>query len=316
MKVLVTGGAGFIGFYVAKALRERGDEVVAIDNFNDYYDPSLKEARAEILRKLGCIVLWVDVADSSAMDELFLEHRFDRVCHLAAQAGVRYSLENPLSYERSNVLGTLNILEMCRKHDVKHLVFASSSSVYGDRGNVPFSENDRVDSPVSIYAATKKSNEEMAYAYHHLYGLNCFGLRFFTVYGAWGRPDMACYLFTDKIVDGKAIDVYNNGELSRDFSHITDITDGVIRAIDKCVGFEVINLARGKAVSLMEFIGAIEKSLGMKAEMNMLGMQKGDVHMTYADITKARKLLGYEPKMDLQEGVDDFVSWYKEFYGK
>ena len=315
-KIIVTGGAGFIGSHASKKLLERGDYVIIVDNFNDYYDPSIKRARVqEILKKYNNVeIAEADIADYSKMEEIFKRHKIDKVCHLAAQAGVRYSLINPFAYERSNVLGTLNILELCRHYSVNHLIYASSSSVYGANKKMPFSEEDRVDSPISLYSATKKSNEEMVFTYNHLYKLNCTGLRFFTVYGPWGRPDMALFKFTKNIIEDKPIDVYNNGEMARDFTFISDIVDGIIVAIDKCHGCEIFNLARGESVGLMEYIKEIEENLKRKAIKNMMPMQSGDVPATSADISKAKEKLGYNPKVSIKEGVKKFVDWYKEYY--
>ncbi len=316
MKILVTGGAGFIGFHVAEKLLERGESVVVVDNFSDYYDVSLKEARADILRQQGAEIIKVDISDYDDLEEVFRQHIFDKVCHLAAQAGVRYSIENPFAYYKSNKLGTLNMLELCKKYKIKDFVFASSSSVYGKNMTMPFSEEHSVDRPISVYAATKKSNEELAYTYHHLYGINCTGLRFFTVYGPWGRPDMALFKFTQLILDGKDIPVFNHGDMKRDFSYIDDIVNGVVAAIDNPFPYEIINLARGECRTLTEYIDELEKHLEVKVERHMLPMQAGDVPQTYGDISKAKELLGYEPKTSISEGVKMFVEWYKGYYGK
>jgi UDP-glucuronate 4-epimerase len=314
MKILVTGGAGFIGFHVAGALIERGDEVVVVDNLSDYYDVQLKKDR---LRQLGDKIGFyqVDISDFESLKKVFLENKFDKVCHLAAQAGVRYSLINPFAYERTNSLGTLNILELMKEFKVKDLVFASSSSVYGGNEKIPFSVEDPVDSPVSLYAATKKHNELMAHVYHKLYGLNCFGLRFFTVYGPFGRPDMALFKFTKAILNDKPIDVYNYGDHERDFTYITDIVSGVLAALDKIKGFEILNLGNNNRISLRYFISRIEKELGREAKKNMLPMQIGDVHKTFADIEKTREVLGWEPKIKIEEGIKEFIEWYKEYHG-
>ncbi|MBR9683478.1 SDR family NAD(P)-dependent oxidoreductase [Candidatus Woesearchaeota archaeon] len=312
MRVMVTGGAGFIGFYVAKALIERGDEVVIVDCLSDYYSVALKKNR---LKQLGDRVKFyqVDVADFDELKRVFTENKLDKICHLAAQAGVRYSLENPFAYEKTNNLGTLNILELMREFNVKDLVFASSSSVYGGNKKTPFSVEDPVDSPISIYAATKKHNELMAHAYHKLYGLNCFGLRFFTVYGPWGRPDMALFKFTKAILENKPIDVYNHGDHERDFTYVTDIVEGVLLALDKVTGFEILNLGNNKCVTLKHFISCIETELGKEAEKNMLPMQPGDVHKTFADIEKTKEVLGWEPKVGIEEGIKNFIDWYKDY---
>ncbi len=313
-KILVTGGAGFIGFHTAKALLDRGDKVICVDNFNDYYDINLKKTRAKELEKFGCEIVEADISDYDSMDHLFKKHKFDKICHLAAQAGVRYSLENPFAYEKANILGTLNILELCKKYDIKNLVFASSSSVYGNNKKIPFSESDRVDTPISLYAATKKSNEEMAYTYHHLYGLNCTGLRFFTVYGPYGRPDMALFLFTKSILEGKEIKVFNNGNMKRDFTYVSDCVSGIISALDKNYPFEIFNIARGEQVKLTKFVEEIEKNLGKEAKKRFLPLQPGDVLNTSADISKTCKMLGYNPKVSVNEGIKNFVDWYKDYY--
>jgi len=316
MRILLTGGAGFIGSAVAKALALRGDTVISVDNFNDYYEVSLKEARAKFfLSHKNIVSKKADIGDLPAMEKVFSENPFDAVCHLAAQAGVRYSLENPFVYEKSNLLGTLNILELMKKHDVKKLVYASSSSVYGGNTKVPFSESDPVDCPISLYAATKKSNELMAYTYHHLFGIHSSGLRFFTVYGPWGRPDMALFKFTKKISNGEAIDVYNNGDMERDFTYIDDIVDGVVRATDRVEGYEIYNLGNNNPIVLHDFIAALESALGVKSEKNIRPMQPGDVKKTYADIAKAKNMLGWQPKTDIVSGISSFVKWYKEYYG-
>lgn len=315
MKVLITGAAGFIGFHTAKRLLERGDEVVCVDNFNDYYDPALKSSRAKELMKFEVEVIKADVTEYSNMAEIFAKHQIDKVFHSAAQAGVRYSIENPFAYELTNVLGTLNMLELCKNYGVTDFVLSSSSSVYGNNEKLPFSEDDRVDTPISIYAATKKSNEEMCYTYSHLYEMNCTCLRFFTVYGPWGRPDMALFKFTKSILEGEAIEVYNHGDMARDFTYVEDIVDGVVAALDNPFRYEIFNLARGNSVKLVEFIEAVESALEIKSEKNMMPLQPGDVPETAADITKAKEKLGYNPKFSVQEGVRNFVGWYREYYG-
>lgn len=337
MKILVTGTAGFIGYHLAKRLLERGDEVVGIDSINDYYDVRLKYARlsetgiAESEIEYGKAVqsteypayrfIKLQLEDRDALQKLFAEEHFDAVMNLAAQAGVRYSLENPYAYIESNVVGFVNLLECARHNPVRHFVYASSSSVYGGNTKTPFSEDDRVDNPVSLYAATKKSNELMANVYSKLYGIPTTGLRFFTVYGPWGRPDMAPILFTKAIVAGEPIKVFNNGNLSRDFTYIDDIIEGVVRIIDKApaatdehpVPAEVYNIGCGHPMQLMDFIRTLEKSLGKKAEMNMMPMQKGDVYTTYADTTKLERDFGYKPHVTLEEGIARFVEWYESY---
>ena len=309
MKILVTGAAGFIGFHTAVALLERGDSVVGVDNLNEYYDISLKKSRLEILRKYGNFSFHqVDLADFD------LDVEVDSICHLGAQAGVRYSIENPIAYEQSNSLGTLRIFEFARQKKIKSVIYASSSSVYGNCANVPFKESEKLDEPISLYAATKKANELYAHVYHHLYGINMIGLRFFTVYGPYGRPDMAIFKFTKNILEEKPIDVYNNGELKRDFTYVDDVVSGIVAALDSDLSFEVINLARGETVELLDFIKAIEEAVGKKAKLNMMPMQSGDVFQTFGDISLASQKLGYKPTVSIKEGVKKFVEWYKGYY--
>jgi len=314
-RILVTGAAGFIGYNLCLDLLKRGDQIIGVDNINDYYDINLKLSRLKILQEFeNFIFIKADVSDFLAMNILFKDHKIDRVCHLAAQAGVRYSIENPLVYEKSNGLGTLVILECCRHFNVKYFVYASSSSVYGGIKEVPFNESQDVSSPISLYAATKKYNELQASVYHKLYGIHVTGLRFFTVYGPYGRPDMAVFIFTKNIVEGKKIDVYNNGEMSRDFTYVSDIVQGIVSSIDKCEGCEVFNLCRGESIKLMDFISAIEVATGKKAIINYMPMQSGDVKITNGDNSKARNLLGYCPKVSVNKGVNEFVKWYKWYY--
>ena len=314
-KILITGGAGFIGSNAAKKLIDLGNDLVLVDNLNDYYDPELKKNRLKIfLRDYKFKFFKLDITDYKALEEIFKQEKFDKVLHLAAQAGVRYSLDHPFAYEKTNTLGTLNILELCRHYRVNHLVFASSSSVYGNNKKLPFSEEDRVDTPISLYASTKKSNEEMAYVYHHLFGLKCTGLRFFTVYGPWGRPDMALFKFTKNIIADKPIDVNNNGEMFRDFTYIEDIIQGTIKALDNIFPYEIINLARGESIKLMEYIKEVENNLGKEAEKNMRPIPPGDVPATSANISKAKELLNYNPQVSVKQGVKEFINWYKEYY--
>lgn len=336
MKILVTGAAGFIGFHLVRRLIEQGNEIIGIDNLNDYYPVSLKYAR---LRECGIdenkiiqghVVesskyakyrfIRMDIEDKESIQNIFAIERFDIIVNLAAQAGVRYSIENPYTYVRSNIIGFLNLLEAARLNQVKHFVYASSSSVYGGNITVPFSENDRVDNPVSIYAATKKSDELMAHVYSKLYNLPTTGLRFFTVYGPWGRPDMAPMLFTHAILTGEPIKVFNNGNLSRDFTYIDDIIEGVIRVIDNIpivsVPAEIYNIGCGHPVQLMDFIHTLENTLGKKAQMIMLPMQKGDVYTTYADTSRLEQAIGYKAKTELKQGIEIFVAWYKRTYDK
>ncbi|MBG6080360.1 NAD-dependent epimerase [Rubrivivax gelatinosus] len=333
MKILLTGAAGFIGMTTALRLLARGDEVVGLDNLNDYYDVRLKLDRLARLEPLpGFRFVKLDVADRAGMEALFAAERFDRVIHLAAQAGVRYSLQNPHAYIDSNVVGFMNILEGCRHTQVQHLVYASSSSVYGGNTKMPFSEHDSVDHPVSLYAATKKANELMAHTYSHLYGLPTTGLRFFTVYGPWGRPDMALFLFTKAILEGRPIDVFNHGRMKRDFTYVDDIVEGVIRVLDRTaepdpayvadapdpgtsnVPYRVFNIGNHQPVELMEFIGHIEAALGRQAQKNLLPLQDGDVPATYADVDALSAWTGFVPATDLRTGIGRFVAWYRGYY--
>jgi len=313
MKILVTGGAGFIGFHTVKALLERGNEVVVIDDMNSYYNPQLKKDRlAQIQDKISFyqIHLW----ELEKMREVFQKHKFDKICHLAAQAGVRYSLENPFIYNQANVLGTLNILELMKEFGIKDLVFASSSSVFGGNKKIPFSVEDSVDKPISLYAATKKTNELYAHVYHHLYGFNCYGLRFFTVYGPWGRPDMALFKFTKAILADEPIEVYNFGEMKRDFTNVKDVVRGIIMALDQVQGYDIFNLGHNHPVELNYFIECIENTLGKKAQKKMLPLQAGDVPNTYADIEHTKNVLGWAPQVSIEEGITEFVQWYKEYH--
>jgi UDP-glucuronate 4-epimerase len=311
MKVLVTGAAGFIGFHLVQRLLGRGDEVVGLDNLNAYYPVVLKEARLAQIDSERFRFVRMDLADREALPALFAAERFDAVVNLAAQAGVRYSVENPWAYVDSNVVGFLNILECCRHYPVRHLVYASSSSVYGGNEKTPFSEEDRVDNPVSLYAATKKADELMAGCYCHLYGLKATGLRFFTVYGPWGRPDMSPMLFASAILAGKPIKVFNHGDMLRDFTYIDDIVEGVVRVLDRVPDrHEVFNIGCSSPVKLMDFISEMERALGREADKVMLPMQPGDVYQTYADTGKLERELGYKPSVKLREGIGRFVDWY------
>ena len=311
MKVLVTGAAGFIGFHLVQRLLGRGDEVVGLDNLSDYYSVALKEARLAQVRSDRFRFVRMDLADREALPALFAAERFDAVVNLAAQAGVRYSVENPWAYVDSNVVGFLNVLECCRHYPVRHLVYASSSSVYGGNEKTPFSEEDRVDNPVSLYAATKKSDELMAGCYAHLYGIPATGLRLFTVYGPWGRPDMSPMLFASAILAGQPIKVFNHGDMLRDFTYVDDIVEGMVRVLDRVPQkHEVFNIGCSNPVRLMDFISELERALGREAEKIMLPMQPGDVYQTYADTTKLERELGYKPRVMLREGVDRFVTWY------
>lgn len=318
MKILVTGAAGFIGFHTVLRLAGRGEEVVGLDNLNAYYDIELKQARLkESLEVPGYRFLEMDITDKPAIDRLFAEERFEAVVHLAAQAGVRYSIEHPYTYIESNITGFLNILEACRHYPVRHLVYASSSSVYGMNDKIPYSEADKTDTPVSLYAATKKSNELMAHAYGELYGIRNTGLRFFTVYGPWGRPDMAPYLFLKAIVDGKPIRVFNNGDMYRDFTYVDDIVTGICAVVDgesSGTNSRVYNIGNGNPVPLMNFIGAIERVAGKEAVKEFAPMQPGDVYRTYADTSALERDFGYRPTTQLQDGIDRFYAWYMNYH--
>lgn len=335
-KILVTGAAGFIGYHLCETLLQQGHLVVGIDNINNYYDVNLKYSRLEqlgIIRKDAEIftnrttslihgeqMLFVrmNLEDRNQLPELFKTHQFDMVCNLAAQAGVRYSLENPEAYIDSNINGFLNVLECCRNHKVSKLIYASSSSVYGNSDTVPFKETANVDHPVSLYAATKKSNELMAHTYSHLYGIKTIGLRFFTVYGPWGRPDMAMFLFTDAILNNRSIKVFNNGNLSRDFTYIDDIVKGVVNTLlselNSEKGYKIYNIGKSRPVKLMDFIEAIEDELGVKAQKEMLPMQPGDVNQTWAETSSLHSDFNYTPTTTVTEGVRHFINWYKSYY--
>ena len=332
-KILVTGAAGFIGFHLSRRLCAEGKEVVGVDNLNDYYDVTLKENRLKELEPFENFRLEkADLEDKVSIDRIFEEFQPEAVVNLAAQAGVRYSIENPYSYINSNIMGFMNILEACRHHPVKHLVFASSSSVYGANTKLPFSVHDNVDHPISLYAATKKSNELMAHTYAHLYGIPCTGLRFFTVYGPWGRPDMALFKFTKALYEGKPIDIYNHGHMRRDFTYIDDIIEGVARLIDKPAAphagwngdhpdpqnsnapYRLYNIGNNNPVELMEMIRTLEEELGLKAEYNMMPLQPGDVPDTYADVQALQEAVGFKPATPLRKGLQEFVNWYRDYY--
>ncbi len=350
MKILVTGTAGFIGYHLAKRLLDRDDEVVGLDNINDYYDLKVKYGRlkdcgieGDEAIEYGKLIksskydnysfIKLNLEDREGIERLFKEQKFDRVCNLAAQAGVRYSLTNPHAYVDSNMVGFVNILEACRHNNIEHLAYASSSSVYGLNENMPFSTHDNVDHPISLYAASKKSNELMAHTYSHLFNLPTTGLRFFTVYGPWGRPDMALFLFTKAILEDKPIDVYNYGDMKRDFTYIDDIVEGVVRVIDNPpkgnknwsgknpdpssskAPYKIYNIGNNNPVKLLDFIEAIEKAIGKEAKKNMLPIQPGDVPATWADVSDLIEDLGYKPNTSIEDGVNSFVKWYREFYG-
>ena len=313
--LLVTGTAGFIGYHVAERLLAMGHRVVGVDNFNDYYAPALKEAREARLRAhAGYTGHRLDLCDLAGIERIFDEARPARICHLAAQAGVRYSITHPRTYERSNLCGFFNVLQLSREREVARLVYASSSSVYGNVRELPFSEEQRVDTPISLYAATKKANELLAHTYSHLYGLPTVGLRFFTVYGPWGRPDMAMWLFTRDILAGRPIKVFNHGDMRRDFTYIDDIVSGVVASLftDGLETYEVMNLGNHQSEELLELIAVLEEALGQKAERELLPMQPGDVKATYADITRAEAKLGFAPTTGIREGIPKFVAWYRE----
>jgi UDP-glucuronate 4-epimerase len=333
MNYLVTGAVGFIGLHICLRLLAQGHQVVGIDNLNDYYEVTLKQDRLkQLLSVPGFRFEQLDLSDRNGIASLFAKEKFQRVIHLAAQAGVRYSIDNPMAYADSNLIGHLTILEGCRQHGVEHLVYASSSSVYGLNSKLPFSTADSVDHPVSLYAATKKANELMSHSYSHLYGIPTTGLRFFTVYGPWGRPDMALFKFTKAILDGKPIDVYNNGQLSRDFTYIDDIVEGILRISDvipqsnpdwnveqgtpatSSAPYRVYNIGNGQPVKLLDFIEALENALGRSAIKNMMPMQPGDVHATWAETEDLFAVTGYRPQVAVQEGVNRFVDWYRAYY--
>ncbi len=333
MKVLITGTAGFIGSNVARHLLNRGDEVIGLDNLNDYYDVNLKKARlAKLTPESGFTDVRMDLEDRAGIAQLFADHKPDRVVHLAAQAGVRYSLVNPLAYIDSNIVGSTNILEGCRHNSVEHLVYASSSSVYGANTKMPFSVHDNVDHPVSLYAASKKANELMAHTYSHLFQLPTTGLRFFTVYGPWGRPDMALFLFTKAILEGRPIDVFNYGKCRRDFTYIDDIVEGVVRTLDRIptanpnwrgddpdcgtsyAPYRIYNIGNNQPVELLRFIEIIEECLGKKAEKNLLPLQPGDVPATYANVDDLISEVGFKPATEIETGISNFVNWYREYY--
>ncbi|QKJ87317.1 UDP-glucuronate 4-epimerase [Paramixta manurensis] len=332
MNYLVTGAAGFIGSHVSQRLLSAGHQVVGIDNLNDYYDVNLKHARLDLIQSPNFTFIQCDLADRQAIAALFEEHAFQRVIHLAAQAGVRYSIDNPHAYADANLVGHLNILEGCRHHKIEHLLYASSSSVYGLNRKLPFSTDDSVDHPVSLYAATKKANELMSHTYSHLYGIPTTGLRFFTVYGPWGRPDMALFKFTRAIIAGESIDVYNNGQMRRDFTYIDDIAESIFRLQDvipqpdeswtvetgspatSSAPYRVYNIGNSQPVSLMAYIEALEDALGTTARKNMLPMQPGDVLDTSADTAALYQVIGFKPQTDVKEGIKRFVTWYREFY--
>ncbi|MFL2682878.1 MAG: NAD-dependent epimerase/dehydratase family protein [Alphaproteobacteria bacterium] len=321
MTILITGIAGFIGSHLARNLLIRGDKILGIDNISDYYDVNLKYDRLNILKKYKNFIFEkVDISNYSDLEKIIKKHKVSKICHLAAQAGVRYSLEAPMEYIKSNIVGHLNMLEICRNYEIKNIVYASSSSVYGGNTKVPFSVSDRVDSPVSLYAATKRSDELMSYTYNHLYGINTIGLRFFTVYGPWGRPDMATWIFTKKIINDEPIEVFNNGNMERDFTYIDDIINGTISILDSCKDdsnesfSKVYNIGNNKPENLLNFITLIEENLGKKAIKIMKPLQKGDVANTYADIKDIQADYNFIPKTKLVEGIPRFIEWFKSYH--
>ena len=316
MKILITGTAGFIGYSLAKVLLDKGYDVVGIDNFNDYYDVKLKEDRNRELEIYDNYKLYrVDISNLEELKKVFEENKFDKVCNLAAQAGVRYSIDNPYAYVQSNLVGFVNMINLTKDNGIKQFVYASSSSVYGDGEKYPCNEEDDVNHPISLYAASKKADELIAYTYHHLFGLKTIGLRFFTVYGPWGRPDMAIFKFSKAMSEGKEIQVYNYGkDMKRDFTYIDDIVDGIVKALDCDYDYEIFNLGKGSPDELGYMIDTIEKYMGIKAKKNLLPMQPGDVMITYSDTSKAKKMLGYDPKITLDDGIKKFVEWFKEYY--
>tara|TARA_A100001011_G_scaffold118953_1_gene125491 strand:- start:320 stop:1315 length:996 start_codon:yes stop_codon:yes gene_type:complete len=328
--ILITGSAGFIGFHLSKKLLDEGHRVVGLDNINDYYDKNLKENRLSILKGYKNFFLYKkDLINQDDLNEVFQKYKFTKVVHLAAQAGVRYSLSHPKAYIDSNIYGFFNVIEMCRKYKIEHLIFASSSSVYGMNEKYPFSEKDPVDHPVSLYGATKRSNELIAHSYSHLYNLKCTGLRFFTVYGPWGRPDMALFLFTKAILNKEKINVYNNGEMRRDFTYISDIVNGIILILNSSKNYDVkndlnpslskapfriFNIGKNTPVKLMDFISEIEKQLNMKAKINFMPLQPGDVIKSHANVEELINEFEYEPQISVEYGIEKFISWYKEYY--
>lgn len=315
--ILVTGSAGFIGFHVAKKLLEQGHTVIGLDNLNDYYDVNLKLARNKILEQNNNYKFYkADLADLAAVKKIFTENSINKICHLAAQAGVRYSLTHPHIYIKTNLVGFTNLIDEAKNAGIKNFIYASSSSVYGGNKKMPFSVADEVNKPISLYAATKKADELIAYTYYHLYNMNCTGLRFFTVYGPYGRPDMAAFLFTDAILNNKPIKVFNHGKMKRDFTYIDDIVAGVIAALEKSYAYEILNLGNNNPIELAYFIELIEKELNKKAEKNLLPLQPGDVPETYADIKSSQEKLNFKPTTSIEQGIKKFIDWYKEYYAK
>lgn len=313
--ILITGSAGFIGFHTAKKLLENNNKIIGIDNLNNYYDPKLKLDRNKILKKYKNYVFYKgDICDLKFVKKVFQKHKIDKICHLAAQAGVRYSLTNPHEYIQANLVGFTNMIDEAKNHKIKDFIYASSSSVYGDNKKVPFSIHDSVDKPVSLYAATKKANELIAYTYHHLYQMNCTGLRFFTVYGPYGRPDMAYFSFTKNILANKTIEIFNYGKMERDFTYVDDIVAGILASLEKALPYEVFNLGNHKPAQLKYFVELIEQNLNKKAKQKLKPMQAGDVPKTFADIKHTKEKLNWQAKTSLEEGIKKFITWYKEYY--
>ncbi len=315
--ILVTGSAGFIGFHASQKLLEMGVKVIGLDSINDYYDPKLKNHRNDILKKYNNYKFYqTDISQEKELKKIFEENKIDKICHLAAQAGVRYSLQNPSAYHQSNLQGFINIIECARNFDIKDFVYASSSSVYGKNKmrETGFSEEDSVDHPISLYAATKKANELIAHNYHHLFGLNCTGLRFFTAYGPSSRPDMAMYLFTNEIVNNHEVKLFNYGKMFRDFTYIDDIVDGIIKSLEKAYPYEIFNLGNSQTVEVKYLIELLEKALNKKAKIKLEPIQPGDVEITFANISKAEKMLNFKPQTNIEKGVENFIDWYKKYH--
>lgn len=317
INILVTGAAGFIGYHTCRSLLERGDNVIGFDNLNDYYDVALKQERLKQLEPYeNFIFIKGDLTDFDDLEAVFQKHQIDVVCNLAAQVGVRNSITDPFAYQKSNIEGFLNIIELSKRHNITNFVYASLSSVYGNNKKIPFCESDSVDNPISVYAATKKADELMAYSYSHLFGLNCTGLRFFTVYGPWGRPDMAIFKFTRAILAGEEIELYNFGNMKRDFTYIDDIVQGIVASIDTPMRYEIFNLGNSNTVELEYLVKCLEKELGITAKKKLLPLQAGDMLETYADVSYAREKLGFEPKVGIEEGIRRFVEWYRLYIGQ
>lgn len=315
MTILVTGGAGFIGSHLCKKLIKQGYNIIIVDNFNDYYDPQIKKDRLKhLLKGLDFKLYKIDICDYQALEVVFKENKIDKIVHLAAQAGVRYSIQNPFAYHNTNIGGTLNLFELARKYGIKQFVYASSSSVYGVNKKLPFSEDDVTRTPLSIYAVSKLATELIAYSYNHLYKIPCTGLRFFTVYGPWGRPDMALFIFTKNILDNQPINLHNLGKMKRNFSYIDDIIEGVVKSIETPFDYEIINLGSQSSVELERFVGLIEKYLNKRAIKNYIEIQKGEVPETKADLTKAKKLLNFEPQVSIEQGIKNFIDWHMDYY--